>query len=55
MNEDRNGDGNEDGIGKGRGEAEKCKKAHKSCRLDQALSFRTHHHLCRQGVALAGN
>ena len=27
-------------------------KSHKSCRHDQAFSFRTRHHLCRQGVAL---
>ena len=32
----------------------KREKPHKSCRRDQALSFRTRHHLCRQGVALAG-
>ena len=27
---------------------------HKICRCDQALSFRLRHHLCRQGLALAG-
>ena len=42
--EDGNGDGNEDGIGE-RGEAKKRKKSHKSCRRDQALLFRTRHHL----------
>ena len=26
---------------------------HRILRIQQALSFRTHHHLCRQGVALA--
>ena len=51
---DGNGDGNEDGIGEGRGEAKKRKKPHKSCRGHQALYFRTRHHLCRQGMALAG-
>ena len=30
------------------------KKPHKNCRRDQALLFRTRHHLCRQGLALAG-
>ena len=49
-NEDKDGDGNgEDG-----GKAKKRMKPRKSCRRDQALSFRTRHHLCRQGVALAG-
>ena len=52
--EDENGNGNEDGIGEGGGEAKKCKKPHKSCRRGQALSFRTHHHLYRQRVALMG-
>ena len=52
--EDGNGDGNEDGIGEGEGEAKKRKKPHNNCRSDQALLFRTRHHLCRQGVALAG-
>ena len=53
---DGNGDedGNEDVIGEGGGEAKKRKKPHKNCRRDQALLFRTRHHLCRQGVALAG-
>ena len=32
----------------------KRKKPHKSCRRDQALSFRTRHYLYRQRVALAG-
>ena len=53
-NGDGNGDGNEDGIGEGGGGAKKRKKPHKNCRRYQALSFRTRHHLCRQGVALAG-
>ena len=52
--EDGNGGGNEDGIGEGGGEATKRNKPHKNCRRDQALSFRTRHHLCRQEVALAG-
>ena len=54
-NED--GNGNEDGIGEGGGESKKRKKSHKNCRRDQALSFRTmkRHHLCRQGVTLAGH
>ena len=51
---DGNRDGNEDGTGEGGGEAGKCKRPHKSCRRDQALLFRTRHHLCRQEVALAG-
>ena len=52
---DGDGDGNEeDGIGEGGREAKKRKKPHKSCRRDQALSFRTRHYLCRQSVALAG-
>ena len=38
----------------GGGEVKKCNKPDKSCRRDQALSFRTHHHPCRQGVALVG-
>ena len=41
-------------IGEGGREAKKRKKPHNSCRRDQALSFCTRHHLCRQGVALAG-
>ena len=52
--EDGNGDGNEDGIEERGGKAKKRKKPQKSCRRDQALSFRSRHHLCRQGVALAG-
>ena len=32
----------------------KRKKPHKNCRRDQAVLFRTHHHLDRQGIALAG-
>ena len=51
---DGNGDGNEDGIVENGGGAKKRKKPHKNCRRDQALLFRTRHHLCRQGVALAG-
>ena len=47
-------DGNEEGIGVGGGEVKKRKKPDNNCRRDQALSFRTHHHLCKQGVALAG-
>ena len=50
--EDGDGDGNEDGIGEGRGEAKKRKKPHKNGRRNQALLFRTRHHLCRQGIAL---
>ena len=55
-NEDEygNGDGNEDGIGEGRGGVRKRKKPYKNCRRDQALLFRTRHHLYRQRVALAG-
>ena len=53
-NEDGNGDGNEDGIGESGGLARKHKKPLKSCRRDQALSFRMRHHLCRRGVALTG-
>ena len=30
-------------------------RRHFSFVLQQALSFRTRHHLCRQGVALVGN
>ena len=48
-----NGDGNEEGIGEGGGEAKKRKKPHHNCRRDQALLFRTRHHLGRQRVALA--
>ena len=51
-NEDGNGDGNKDRTGED-GETKKRKKPHKSCRRDQALSFRMCHHLYRQGVALA--
>ena len=51
--ENRNGDGIENGIYEGRGKAKKRKKPHKRCRRDQALSFRTRNHLCRQGVAFA--
>ena len=51
---DGNGDGNEDEMGEGGGEAKKRKKPPKNCRHHQALIFRTRHHLCRQGVALAG-
>ena len=56
---DRNGDkdrnGGGDGIREGGVEAKKRKQPHKNCRRNQALSFRTRHHLCGQGVALAGN
>ena len=52
--EDGNGDGDENGIGVGGGEAKMRKKMHNNCRRDQAFSFRTRHHLCKQGVALAG-
>ena len=52
--EDGEGDSNEDGIGEGRGMAKKLKMPHNNCRRDQALSFRTCHHPCRQGVVLAG-
>ena len=51
---DRNGDGNKDGIGEGVGEAKTRKKPHKNFRRNQALSFRTRRHFCRQGVVLAG-
>ena len=52
--EDGNGDGNKEGIGESGKEAKLCNKLHKSYRPDQAHSFRTRHHLCSQGVALAG-
>ena len=52
--QDMNGDGNEDRIGEGGGEVKKLNKPHKNCRRDQALLFRTRHHLCRQGLALVG-
>ena len=52
--EDGNGEGNKDGIRNGGEEAEKRKKPYKSCRRKQAFSFRMRHHLCRQGVTLAG-
>ena len=51
---DGNGDGNEDGIRAAGGEANQHKNPHMSCRRNQSFSFRTHHHLCRQGMALAG-
>ena len=51
---DGNGDGNEDGIRAGGGEANQRKKPHMTCRRNQPFSFRMHYHLCRQGVALAG-
>ena len=47
-------DGNEDGIGKGGREKKKRKKSDKNYRRDQALLFRTRHHLGRQGVAFVG-
>ena len=50
-NGDGSGDGNESSRGNGNWIAE-CRRG-KSGRRDQALSFRTRHHLCRQGVALA--
>ena len=55
-NEDEDGekDSNEDGIGEGRAKAKKLKEPHKNCRRDQALSFRTRHHPCRQGMVLGG-
>ena len=53
--EDGNGDGNEGGIGEGRGEAKKLKKPHKSCRRNQALSFRTRDHLSRQRGGACGH
>ena len=51
---DVNGEGNEDGAREGGGEAKKRKKPHDSCRRNQALLFRTRHHLRRQRVALPG-
>ena len=45
--QDENGDGNEDGIREGGGEASERKKPHKTCRRDQSFLFRTRHHLCR--------
>ena len=47
-------DGNGDGIGEGGGDVKTRKKPHESCRRDQALLIRTHHHLCRQGVSYSG-
>ena len=47
-------DGNVDTMGEVKGEASKRNKPQQSCRRDQALSFRTRHHLCRQRVALEG-
>ena len=47
-NRDEDGNGNEDETGEGDEEAKK------SCRRDQALSFRTHRIFCRQGMVLAG-
>ena len=47
--EDGNEDENEDGIVDGGREVKKRNRQQKSCRRDQALSFRTRHHLCRQG------
>ena len=52
--QDENGDGNEDGVRKGGGEANQRKKSHKACRRNQSFSFRTSHHLCRPGVEPAG-
>ena len=42
---DVNGEGNEDGAREGGGEAKKRKKPRDSCRRNQALLFRTRHHL----------
>ena len=47
--EDGNGGGSDDGIREGGGES---KKRNKNCTRDQALSFRTRHHLCRQKMTL---
>ena len=52
--EDGNVDGNGDGIGEGGGDVKASKKPHESCRRDQTLLIRTHHHLCRQGMAFSG-
>ena len=52
--EDGNGDGNEGEIGAGGGEVKKRKRPHENCTSDQALLFRTRHHLGRQGIALTG-
>ena len=52
--EDVNCDGNGDGTREGGGEVKKRNKPHKNCRRDQALLFRTRHHLGRQGVVVAG-
>ena len=41
------------GTRAGGGEVKKRKKPHKNCRHDQALLFRTRHHLGREGVAFA--
>ena len=46
-------DGNEEGISKDRGEVNERKKPFTTCRRVQPFSFRTRHHLCKQGVALA--
>ena len=48
------GDGNEDRIREGGGEAKRHIKPRESGRRDQALSFRGRHNLCRQGIVLAG-
>ena len=48
------GTGTMTGSGKGGGEANKRRKPHKNYRRDQALLFRTRHHLCRQGIELPG-
>ena len=52
--EDGDEDASEDGIGEGGRDVKKREKPHKNCRRYQALLFRTLHHLCRQGVTLAG-
>ena len=52
---DGNGNGDKNGIGEVGREANKSKKLQKSCRSDQALSFRTRRYIiCRQGGALSG-
>ena len=51
---DAHTDGIENEIGEAEGEAKKRKKKRKNCRRDQALLFRTRHHLGRKRVTLAG-
>ena len=52
--QNRSGDGSGDGSGEGGGRVTKRRKPHKNCRHDQALFFRTRHHLGKQGVVLVG-